>query len=407
MKKTKLLLKILALALAVAMVVPFITSCSGKTVMSYSADNGKTYTVNESELSFLMTYVKAQTLMELGLTKSKDTADYLWDVTYTGTDAYVEDETFDAHYTKYVLDSLKTWLVEEYLFEKYGLSYDEETLAQRKASVEDGVKQQGGIGAYKQYWGYTSSQMLEYYKAQLRADAINTYLYGENGISKVTDEDKATFFEENFAGYQFIMLDMENKVVTDENGEKVRNSTTSSSGEVTYQDSYKTEALTDTEREQKALLPKAITDMIADGEDFAELAAMYSDSYATVKYPDGVFVLKTSSLVNDTTIKTATDKLEVGESTEAITISDGKYTYIIKRIELKEKAYEDEEYADLFKSFDNNVEFDKYEKLLEPYTELVVVPENLSGKYKMSTTFTTDYVDYYYYYMQQYSQYNS
>lgn len=396
MKTTKLILKVIALALAVSMILPFVTSCSGKTVMSFTADNGKTYTISESQLEFLMMYTKAQALMNLGVSTTYDTADALWNVSYDDT------LTYDAYYTQFVFDTLKSMLVEQYLFEKFNLSYDEETLASRKKTLKEAVKDRGGIGAYKQYWGYTDAQMLDYYYAQLRAEAIQEYLYGENGVEKVTDEDKENFYNDNYVGYQIILLDMKNKVVVDEEGNKKRKTTTTE-GEVVEQNSYETEALTDEEVEEKALLPKLILDKLEAGEDFWSLAKLYSDTYVTEQYPYGVFVLKDSSPVNDATVTEAVKKLEVGQHTEALSVSEGAYTYIIKRIPLYEKVYEDDLYAELFKSYDDTVKYDKYEKYLEGYVEIIVVPENLATKYSMANTYTTPYVDYYYAYMQQYS----
>ena len=396
MKNTKITLKILALALAVAMIVPVLASCANKAVMTFTADNGKTYSVSESDVIFLMTYLKAETLMEYGV-QSKY-ADSFFASKMTNSDV-----TYDADATQTAINQLKTWLIEKYIFEKYGLSYDAEKLATYEKQTKQSKQDRGGAGAFKQYWGYTANQLLDYYKVQLRADAINEYLYGEQGKDPVTAEDKETYYTENYVGYQIIQLDMKNKVKLDEEDHRVRKQTTDEDGNITFKDEYEKVELTDEEASEKALLPKLILDKLEAGEDFKALALQYSDSYLSQKYEDGVFVLNTTHIVENEAVISALEKLEVGEYTEAISISDGTYTYIIKRVGLLDKAYENDEYTDLFLSYEDLVEDHKYELFLDPYMSLIVVPNDMSTKYTVSKMYTTEYVDLYYTYTQYYS----
>lgn len=399
MKNIKITAKILALALALALIVPCLASCSNKAVFSFTADNGKTYTISEAEMNFYMVYQKTNALTQSGV-QAKYAESYFAQTMDDG-------KTYDLYFTESVVQQMKTLLVEKYLFEKLGLSYDAEELASYEKQVKEAVQARGGVGAFKQYWGYTSTQLLDYYKVLLRSEAVSDYLYGDDGKEAVTDADMLTYYTENYVGYQIIQLDMKNKIKTDDAGTRVRKTSTDKDGNTVLSDEYEKVALTDEEADEKALLPKLITDKLAAGEDFQALAEQYSDSYITAKYPKGVFVHNTTNIVENETVIEALKGLEIGKYTEALTISDGAYTYIIKRIELLEKAYEDEDYKELFTSYKDLVQDGKYEKYLEPYITLIVVPSDITTKYTMTKTFTSQYVDYYYTYMQYYSNYNS
>ena len=65
----------------------------------------------------------------------------------------------------------------------------------------------------------------------------------------------------------------------------------------------------------------------------------------------------------------------------------------MKRVPLAEKAYIDEEYEDLFVSFEDDVMYDKYQKVVDTYINAIVVDEETLSKFTMKDTFLTKYVD--------------
>jgi hypothetical protein len=195
------------------------------------------------------------------------------------------------------------------------------------------------------------------------------------------------------------MLDMNNKVKIDDEGNKVLKTETDDDGNVTETDEYESEELTDEESEEKQLLPARIVTLLKGGADFAELATQYSDSYYAVKYPSGVFVLSSQQFISGEETASATiADLEVGEFTEALTVGDGEYTYIVKRVELLDKVYENDDYAELFSDYDSTVKYDKYDGVVDAYDSAVTENETALAKFTMEGTFLSKYVDYYYYY---------
>jgi hypothetical protein len=392
--------KALVLVLIVAFIIPCFTSCSAATkVLTLKADNGKTYTINKEQLEFLMCYTKANVFMENGWPSAYDLPDVIWN-------REVDSETkltADDNYKQLVVNQLKGVLVEQYLFDKYNLSLNAEEVASQKKTIDQNVKDMGGTGSYKQYWGYRWQMLYEHTLATMRSSAIQEYLYGENGTEKVTDEELDKYYQDNYSGYYMIMLYMTHKIVVEDEGNRVRTTTKDSQGNEVENDEYKMEELTDDEKEEKALLPQILIYKLEDDADFEEIAKEYSDSYLSVKYPNGLFVLTGSSLVNDSAVSSALKELEIGEYTQPISVSDGKYTYIIKRIPLRDKIYEDEEYEDLFSSYAESVKYEKYDSFLKNYATLIEVNDSVISKMSMAKTFLTEYVDYYYRYLRQVS----
>ncbi len=397
MKRTTKTVKAIAFTIVLAMLMATLaftlSGCSSsKVVATFAADNGKTYTATSGFFKFMMTYSKQQFYTQYGLNSSVEST--IWD---TKTD---DDITYDKLYTDRVTTQVKSILIEQYLFDKYNLSISDETIASHKKTVETAKKNQGGAGAFKQYYGYTADELYDYLIMVEKSKAIVEHLYGENGIDPVTDEELEKYYTENYVGYMYIMLDMKNKVKVDGDGNRVVKTTTGKDGKVTEQEAFETEELTKEEAEEKGLLAAKIIKELDGGADFADLVKKHSDDFYSIKYPHGVFVLKDSDLVNGASnINEAIKKLEVGEHTEALSTGDtNDYTYIVKRIDLLDKVYENEEYKDLFSSYKDDVKYDKYDGVVEAYDASVTVDSDAISGFSMKKTFLSSYVDYYYYY---------
>lgn len=397
MKSTKTIVRIIALALTATMLALALCSCGSKAVMSFTGENGKTYTITKSEFEFLMVNYKQSFFLSRNLYSAYDTAEYLWDAPISEES---DADTFDKLCTDAVKDQARAMLIEEYLFDKYELTLNEDTLKSNREALDTSIKEHGGKGAYKQYYGYTASQYFDFQVLSEKSKAITEYLYGENGIDPVTDAEKETYFNENYSGFQLIMLDMNNKVKVDENGKRLLKTETDSEGVVSETDEYQTETLTDDEADEKQLLPAKLIAQLKEGADFATLAAEYSDDYYSVKYPKGLFVLTDSKFLDDAKAAEAVSALKIGEYTEALSVGDGEYTYIVKRVELVDKVYASDDYKDLFSDYEDSLMYDKYDKVVEAFTDGIVSDDALLGKYSMKTTFLSKYVDYYYKYNQ-------
>ncbi len=402
MKNTKIITKLVAFALVLCLAVSMFASCgSNDAVMSMTVD-GKTYTLTEEEFSLLMIIKKLDYCCALYMPRYLDTEETWSSETEKGSGV-----TLESFYKNLIVDQAKAILVEKYLFDKFDLSISEETTKKNKENKESAVEYLGGPGSYKQYYGYTADKYYSVYMEMVaRSEAVLDYLCGENGEMKVTDADLAKFYTENYSGYQYIVLDMNNKVVRDEDGNRVckTETVTNESGEKveTESDSYKTEKLTDEEKSDKQNLAATIfAELEAGTKTFEELIELYSDEYYSVEYPEGMFVLTEGTFINGT-IDAKVKELEIGEYTdEAISVSSDAYQYIVKRVDLKDAVYNDDHYLSLFGDYEDTVMYDKYENHIKTFFDSIVVDEAVSGRYTVADTFLSEYADvnfqYYYY----------
>ena len=76
-------------------------------------------------------------------------------------------------------------------------------------------------------------------------------LCADNALLAATAEDLKTFYEENYVGYQYIVIDLKNRVVKDKDGNRVVATKKNDKGEEEPTDSYKTEAFDTTKDADK------------------------------------------------------------------------------------------------------------------------------------------------------------
>lgn len=402
MKKTGIFTKIAALVLVLCMSVTLFASCgSNDTVMSMTVD-GKTYTISEKEYSVILTVKKLDLFLQSYLPSTYNTDEYWFAETEEGSGKTNEDAVMEQ-----ITEQVKAILVEKYLFDKYELSIPEETLENNKAMKDYYVKYLGGKGSFKQYFGYTADDYYDVYLQMIaRSNAVYDYLYGENGTTKVTEDQLAEYYTENYMGFQFIVLDMNNKVVLDEDGKRVRTTSTQKDEEgkeITVEnEAYKTEKLTDEEKSEKqTLAAKILAELEAGTKTFEELAAEYSDDYFSVEYPDGMFVLKDGTFIN-TTVDAKAKELEIGEyTTEVISVNSDSFQYLVKRVALKDGVYNDEKYLSLFDGFEDGVAYHHYEGYVESLFDSVVVDQAVAGRHSFADIYVSEEADanaYNYYY---------
>ncbi len=393
MKTLKITTKLVAFALVLCMASAMFVSCGSNDIVMSMTIEGKTYTIDEDEFSLLMVVEKANLCYQMSVSSSMDTAS-LWAQKMTDT-----EETLDAYCSNLIVDRAKSILIEKYLFEKFNLTISDDIIEENEEEEKSKIKEAGGRGAYKQYYGYTSGRYYDVYKMmEARSQAVLEYLMGDNGEMKVVDADLKAYYEENYVGYQYIMLDMENKVVRDEDGNRVRETTTSKDEEgkevVEETTAYKTEKLTDEEKSEKQNLAETIiAELDAGTATFEEMIEKYSDAYYSVAYPEGLFVVEDDTFMYSEVDKEAKD-LEIGEYTnKAISANSGKEQYLVKRVSLKDAVYSDEKYKDLFEGFDTVVEYKKYDTHIKSFYENITVDQAVAGRYSVADTFLSKEVD--------------
>lgn len=425
MKTTGKLTRLFAMVILAAMLVLIFASCgkSDRVVLSYEAPNGKTYTLSEAEYAFLMKYRKYEIFSSYGYPSAWDT-DQFWN-----SDAG-DNRTLDATVTESVLETAKSIVIERYLMDEYGLALEnnEETkksMDKAAENVKKAVSNLGGTGAFRRYWGYMPEELINYNNLILQSSMVSDHLYGHShdnhhveGVTPITDEDLNKYYTENYKQYLMILINTKEDIAKDDdgniqyvcydkNGKEVIVTDISEEylkeKEYTLGYSYEYKEIKDEDRiEEKKGYSDVILQQLKDGADFKELALKYSDEFLTSYYENGYMV--SGDLISDKDAIKAIEKLEIGDYTEeAISLQSGKYVYIIKRVELTEKAYthadedaEETEYADIFKNFKTTVKSHTYSELIKDYAESIVVNTEIVGKYSMKDTFLSKEILYTY-----------
>ena len=422
MKTTGKITKIFALVLCAAMLMLFVASCgaSNAVVLSYTADNGKTYTLTEAEYAFLMKYRKYEVFSSYGYPSSWDVAEF-WE-----SDSG-DNKTLDATVTESVLETAKSVVIEKYLMDKYGLSIENDADMKKEMdeaveTIKKAAKNLGGSGAFKRYWGYTTDELVNYNKMILTSEMVSTHLYDDkDGISKLTDEQLNDYYKENYKQYFMILINTKEDIKKDDDGNKLVVVKDKNNKEVTitldqaldkeflkekeYTLSYtfKYESVTDKDKqEEQKDLANTILQRIKDGEDFKTLALEYSEEFLTHFYENGYMV--SGDLISDKDAIEVISELEIGEMTDKVlSLQSDKYIYIVKRIDLTEKAYthadedaEETEYKDIFTNFKTTVKNHTYSELLKAYAKDITVNTNITGKYNMKDTFLSKEIYYTY-----------
>ena len=428
MKTTSKFAKLIALVLCFAILTLAFASCGkNKTVAVTYTVNGEEFTLSEAEYILLMTIIKQN------LFSQNYYYGYYWgpkDNAAFWAQKNDEGKTYEQVYTENALEIAKSVVIEAYLAKSKGLlnadgtlnfGDDEELKKEYEAAVAEiatAVKSLGGKGAYKRYYGYLPEELEKYYTFNYRSQIVMNHLYTETPL---TDEQLDEYYKENFKQYIILLINKEedikyekdkdgnyvldadgNKkpyyIVYDKNGSKKYVTDISDKyledNEYTLAYSYQYETITDKDRkEQKKELSAEIFAKLKEGVSFEELAMQYSDEMLTHYYKPGYMV--DGDLISDEKAIEAIKDLEVGEYTKESFTVDGKFEYIVKRVELTEKAYkhaeedaEDTTYAELFKNYEDAVIAVKYSELLEEMAKTnITVNTAVTSKYTMEKTF--------------------
>jgi hypothetical protein len=235
----------------------------------------------------------------------------------------------------------------------------------------------------------TDEQLDEYYKENFKQYII-ILINKEEDIKYEKDSDGEYVLDDNGNKKPFYVVYDESgstKYVTDISKEYLEEK------KYTLAYSYQYEKITDeTRKSAKAELADEILAKLEAGASFEELAMEYSDEMLTHYYKPGYMV--DGDLISDDVARKAIKDLEIGEYTKDSFVISSKYEYIVKRVELTEKAYthadedaEDKTYADLFGTYVDAVESKKYSDMLEEMSKSAAVNTAVTSKYTMKDTF--------------------
>ncbi len=212
-----------------------------------------------------------------------------------------------------------------------------------------------------------------------KADLYIDYLYGDNGAKALTDDDRETYYENNYVRFQQIYINNIKVYETDSKGYYIQDEN----------GNYQMRDLTDEESAEAERKIKAVREALERGDDFSELQAEYSDSK---DYTGGYYFSAESASDYLTSVVSAAFTLDEGEWMYVDAASPSG-AFFIKRLPLDEGGYKADANSDFFDGFDDAVMGVKFAEKVESLRDEITVDRDFLD----SVTVKDSPANYYYY----------
>lgn len=260
------------------------------------------------------------------------------------------------------------------LFEDYGLQLSKDEINAVDEKVNQKISAAGSKSALNSAlsaYGANVNVLREVYLAEAKLTALQSYLFGDNGIMKVTDAELDAYYKENYYHDKHILVLTAAKYVTDAEGNPEVDSSTGA---------YKTEELSEEEKAAKIELAADLEKRIAAGEDFDALVAQYTEDLGMQHFKNGYYFTSASTYL-PTDVINAVKELKIGD---VQTVETTAGIYIVKRYELEDKAYADENLAAMFSDMSSAVTSIKLQNLVAEHADEIVTNDEIIADYPLA-----------------------
>ena len=192
----KRIIKIMTLALALALILCVIPSCSGGGDAMMTLGD-KTLTLNEYEL--LLSRMKGA-LYTYGYDV---TSDSFWKTVVSA-----DGMTFDDYFSITIMEEASEYLIADYLFDLSGLSLTDERIAEVDTLMDALVEHAGSktaLNATLKDFGVNYNILREVYLRESRIDMLKDHLFGNEG-EKIGEEEREAYLNERYVAFGQIFL---------------------------------------------------------------------------------------------------------------------------------------------------------------------------------------------------------
>ena len=359
--------RIIALAFSAILIVTAaaFSGCSsektkGHAVISCSDDNGEICAeMDEGMFSYFASEQKTMYLSSLlGDSFSQLAAQYDVEDFWNHVDEEGEVTLGEYVYDIAIVGEAKNLLLSVYLFDKvYGFECPPEVQTNIDTLIENLKKALGSSQAFDNYlltYGTNEKAVRRLEEYQYKKTLLEKTLYGDDGISPISDDDIKYYFRDNYAIVKHIVVNT--AFAINDDGTK--------------------RELTAEEKAEKEELVKSIEARIAAGEDFDSLCEEYKDGdpngYAA--YPHGYFVTNDETFVKE--FKNAALEMKEGE---VRTVSTQYGTHIMKKYPMDENLYN--AYPDIYTNIKNVIQATLFNNMLDSVSDRLTVNEDVINSY--------------------------
>lgn len=274
-------------------------------------------------------------------------------------------EAYTLQYAKSVVCALK-------LFKQYKLKLPDSTITSIDEQLDELVKYQYGDSksafnsALMATYGMDMKGLRRAFIMEAKVDMVESYLYGNGGKEAPTDEERNTFYKENYIRINVIMINTAYELDLGENGIPQ------------YDENGEPKIREYTEEEIAAKKAKAdeAQKLAEQGEDFNDLVKKYTELDIEDR-PNGFYIsskdyeMLVKSGYDSTSLTAVLDLKEGGVYRH----EDEESVVIVKRLPLLDKAYASKTDADQFEAMNGYLITEKYNALLSSMWDDIVIDE--------------------------------
>jgi hypothetical protein len=192
----KKIIRILAIALVLCLMVASIISCKGKNSVVMSIGD-KVFSLNDYE--FLLSRMKGR-LYYYGFDVTNDT--------FWKTIISADGLTYDDYFSTTVLEEASQYVIADYLFDEYGLTFakeNEDKVEQIMTALVAKAGSKNALNKELQTFGFNYDMLKSLYTAEVKTMLLKEHLYGKNG-EKISEEAKEAYFNENYVAFSQIFI---------------------------------------------------------------------------------------------------------------------------------------------------------------------------------------------------------
>lgn len=239
-------------------------------------------------------------------------------------DNQVEDGVTTEQYAMNLInEKIKYTLIGMQMFHDYGLEISSDTTASINNDINEKIDYYGGLtqlNAALSAFGINADILKEVYTDEEKLNAVYDYLYGENGIEKVSESTIDTYYADNYSRIKYIIFYTKEKDMFDEKG----NLKYDSEGLIM------TEPLSEEEIAAKQSKIEEAMICVNAGDEFESIMTNYNEADMSA-YTNGFYISANELGIYGFAMVDAVRNMKVGEVRR---VDDKDAAYIIKKYDL-------------------------------------------------------------------------
>lgn len=270
--------------------------------------------------------------------------------------------------------NIKFILIGMQLFRDYGLKISAETSASVNEDINEKIDFYGSranLNTALSAFGINADILKDIYIAEEKLYAVYDYLYGENGIDKVTGEMIDNYYAGNYSRIKYIIIYNKEKNVTDENG----NVQYDSDGLIMTEPLSEEELNAKNEKIEEAMI------CVNAGDEFESIMEDYNEADMS-EYKNGFYVSANELNIYGFAMVNAVKNMKEGE---VRLIEDDYAVYIIKKYDLIDRDDFTESDTEQLKELEKYCIQEKYEAAFSKYAEDILIADEIMSDFSIRT----------------------